>query len=166
VIVPVTADGFGLYADLGAGGSAHVVADVTGYMTSESAPSSSSGRFVAVRPARAFDSRNGGILADDDTVAISAGASGVEIPPSTSGVVWNLTATETVRYGFAKVWAAGSAEPPTSALNWSTASMTVANGSIIRPDQHGVVIARLTDESSATAGPMAHLLADVFGYFT
>ena len=55
--------GVSLFADLGPGGSAHVIADVTGYITSAAAASSSTGLFVPVAPARAYDSRNVG--ADD-----------------------------------------------------------------------------------------------------
>ena len=81
-------------------------------------------------------------------------------------MVWNFTATGTTRYGFLKAWATGSAEPPTSALNWPTSAMTVANAGITRPDGAAQVTLSPTDENSATNGPLTHVIADVFGYFT
>ena len=87
-------------------------------------------------------------------------------PAGASGVVWNFTATGTTRYGFLKAWATGSAEPPTSALNWPTSGMTVANAGITRPDAAAQVTLSPTDENGATNGPLTHVIADVFGYFT
>jgi hypothetical protein len=167
VIVPVTSTGVSLYTYLGPGGSAHLVADVTGYVTSSAAPTAGQGRFVPVRPARAYDSRNlGGQLADDQIVTVDANAApGVAVPAGVTGLVVNLTTTGTERYGFAKAWPNGGAEPPTSALNWWKAGMTVANTSVIRPGGTRIA-ARVTDENPATSGPLAHLVVDVFGYFT
>jgi hypothetical protein len=168
VIVPVTSTGVSLFADLGPGGSAHVIADVTGYITSTASPSSSSGLFVPVSPARAYDSRNvAPAINDGAQLVVSANsAPGVFVPPGASGVVWNFTATGTTRYGFLKAWATGSAEPPTSALNWATSGMTVANAGITRPDAAAQVTLSPTDENNATNGPLSHVIADVFGYFT
>ena len=168
VIVPVTASGVSLYAELGPGGSAHVIADVTGYITSTSALPATTGLFVSVAPARAYDSRIlGPAIQDGAQFVVSANsAPGVSVPPGASGVVWNFTATGTTRYGFLKAWSTGSAEPATSALNWPNAGMTVANAGITRPDSAAQVTLSPTDENSATTGPLTHVIADVFGYFT
>lgn len=169
VIVPVTSNGVSLFADLGTGGSAHVIADVTGYITSSAAPASTAGQFVPVRPARAYDSRNTGLglIADGAQLTVSANdAPGVVVPAGASGIVWNYTATGTTRYGFVKAWAAGSAEPQTSSLNWQTAGATVANAGITRPDGAGRVTLSPTDENGTTNGLLTHVVADVFGYFT
>jgi hypothetical protein len=167
VIVPVGDGGVGLYTYLGPSGSAHLVADVTGYVTSAAAPVAEAGRFVPVRPARAADSRWAGpLVSDDDVVAVDANdAPGVAVPPSASGLVVNLTATGTTRYGFAKAWPAGAPEPRSSSLNWSSSAMTVANTSIVRPNGSQLAV-RVTDEDARTTGPLAHLLVDVFGWFT
>jgi hypothetical protein len=145
-----------------------VIADVTGYITSTGAVSSSTGLFVPVAPARAHDSRNvGPTILDGAQLVVSANsAPGISVPSGASGVVWNFTATGTTRYGFLKAWATGSVEPPTSALNWMRADMTVANAGITRPDGAGQVTLSATDENGATNGPLTHLIADVFGYFT
>ncbi|MGH9135022.1 MAG: S8 family serine peptidase [Ilumatobacteraceae bacterium] len=168
VIVPVTSTGVSLFADLGPGGSAHVIADVTGYITSTSAPASSTGLFVPVEPARAYDSRNIGPTIEDGTqFVVSANhAPGVAVPGSASGVVWNFTATGTTRYGFLKAWATGSAEPQTSALNWQFPGMTVANAGITMADAAARVTLSPTDQNDTTNGPLTHVIADVFGYFT
>ena len=168
VIVPVTPSGVSLFADLGAGGSAHVIADVTGYITSAAAASSPTGLYVPVSPARAYDSRNVATTINDGAqLVVSANsAPGVSVPSGASGIVWNFTATGTTRYGFLKAWATGGLEPPTSALNWSTAGMTVANAGITRPDVAAQVTLSPTDENGTTNGPLTHLIADVFGYFT
>ena len=124
--------------------------------------------FVPVSPARAYDSRNvAPTINDGAQLVVSANsAPGVFVPPGASGVVWNFTATGTTRYGFLKAWATGSAEPPTSALNWPTSGMTVANAGITRPDAAAQVTLSPTDENGATNGPLTHVIADVFGYFT
>ncbi len=168
VIVPVTSTGVSLFAELGPGGSAHVIADVTGYITSAAAAPAPTGLFVPVSPGRAYDSRNVAPTIDDGAqLVVSANsAPGVFVPPGASGVVWNFTATGTTRYGFLKAWATGSAEPPTSALNWPTSGMTVANAGITRPDAAAQVTLSPTDENGATNGPLTHVIADVFGYFT
>jgi hypothetical protein len=168
VIVPVTATGVSLFADLGPGGSAHVIADVTGYVTAAGIASAPTGLFVPVTPARVYDSRNvAPTINDGAQLVVSANsAPGVFVPPGASGVVWNFTATGTTRYGFLKAWATGSVEPPTSALNWPTAGMTVANAGITRPDAAAQVTLSPTDENGATNGPLTHVIADVFGYFT
>jgi hypothetical protein len=167
VIVPVTPSGVSLYTYLGSGGSAHLVADVTGYITSPAAPVSAAGLFVPVRPARASDSRNvGGLLVDDQIVVVDAtSAPGVTLPPDATGIVANVTATGTERYGFVKAWPDGGGEPATSALNWWHPAMTVANTSVIRPSGSRIAT-RVTDENASTNGPLTHLVVDVFGYFT
>lgn len=168
VIVPVTADGVGLHVDLGAGGSAHLIADVTGYITSGAAPSSTTGRFVPVRPGRAFDSRGlGAPLASGATADVRAGeVPSVSLPASSTAVVWNLTATGTAQPGFLRGWPADGAEPPTSALNWTVPGTTVANAAILAPSADGVLRIRVDAGPLATGAPLTHVIADVFGYFT
>jgi hypothetical protein len=168
VIVPVTSSGVSLFADLGPGGSAHVIADVTGYITSTASAPLPTGLFVPVAPARAHDSRNvGPTIHDDAQLVVSANsAPGVAVLAGASGVVWNFTASGTTRYGFLKAWPTGGVEPSTSALNWSGAGMTVANAGITRPDANAQVTLTPTDENGGTNGALAHVIVDVFGYFT
>jgi hypothetical protein len=167
-IVPVTASGVSLYAQLGTGGSAHVIADITGYITSGSAPVSGSGLYVPVRPGRAYDSRRvGPVLNAGATVDVAArSAPGGAVPPGSSAVIWNLTATGTTRAGFMRGWPAGAPEPATSSLNWMSQGNTVANGAIIRPSNNGVLRLRVSAGPGVGPIPLTHAVVDVFGYFT
>ncbi|MEX2625365.1 MAG: S8 family serine peptidase, partial [Ilumatobacteraceae bacterium] len=172
VIVPVgDGDGDGavsLFAELGPGGAAHLIADVTGYITSDAAPSSTAGRFVPVRPGRAFDSRAlGGPLPSGDTADVRAtDVSGVDLPASTSAIVWNFTATATTRPGFLAGWPADGPEPATSALNWTLPDTTVANGGIVAASDGGVMRIRVDGGPLVAGVPLTHAVIDVFGYFT
>jgi hypothetical protein len=167
-IVPVTESGISLYAQLGAGGTAHVIADITGYITSSSAPESGSGLYVALRPARAYDSRDfGPVLSAGTAVDVAADVpSSGSVPPGSSAVVWNLTATGTARRGFMRGWPAGAPEPVTSSLNWTGQGNTVANGAIIRPSDNGVLRLRVSAGPGVGPVPLTHVVVDVFGYFT
>jgi hypothetical protein len=167
-IVPVTASGVSLYAQLGAGGSAHVIADITGYITSSSAPESGSGRYVAIRPGRAYDSRRAGpVLSAGTAVDVAANSAPAgSVPPGSSAVIWNLTATGTARRGFMRGWPAGAPEPATSSLNWAGQGNTVANGAIIRASENGVLRLRVSAGPGVGPVPLTHVVVDVFGYFT
>jgi hypothetical protein len=168
VIVPVTAAGVTLFAELGPGGSTHLIADVTGYITSSAAPESGRGRFVPVRPGRAFDSRSvGALLASGSTADVRASdVASVSLPSSASAVVWNLTATGTTMPGFLSGWPADGPEPPTSALNWTSPGTTVANAGIIAPSADGVMRVRVDAGPQVLGAPLTHTIVDVFGYFT
>jgi hypothetical protein len=168
VIVPVTASGVALYAELGPGGSTHLIADVTGYITSTVAPESDRGRFVPVRPGRAFDSRGlGALLTSGATADVrAADVASVTLPPSVTAVVWNFTATGTTLPGFLSGWPADGPEPPTSALNWISPGTTVANAGIIAPSADGVMRTRVDAGPQVFGAPLTHSIVDVFGYFT
>jgi hypothetical protein len=167
-IVPVTASGVTLYAQLGTGGSAHVIADITGYITSDSAPPASSGLYVPLRPGRAYDSRRvGPVLPASTIVDVDANASSTgSVPAGSSAVVWNFTATATARRGFLRGWPAGTPEPATSSLNWIGPGRTVANGAVIRPSHDGVLRLRVSAGPGVGSVPLTHAVVDVFGYFT
>lgn len=170
VIVPIGAEAgaVSLFAELGPGGSAHLVADVTGYITSDIAPADTSGRFVPVRPGRAFDSRAlGGPLPSGSTADVRAtDVPGVALPPSTSAVVWNVTATGTTSAGFLTGWPADGPEPETSALNWTQPGSTLANAGIIAAASDGTMRIRVDGGPFVAGSPLTHAIVDVFGYFT
>ena len=171
VIVPVGGagpDAVSLFAELGPGGSTHVIADVTGYITAGTAPSSTSGRFVPVRPGRAFDSRAlGGPLPSGSTADVRAtDVPGVELPASTSAVVWNFTATGTTNPGFLGGWPADGPEPATSSLNWTQAGTTIANAGIVAAAPDGTMRIRVDGGPFVAGAPLTHAVIDVFGYFS
>ncbi len=165
-IVPVGGGGISVAARFGFGGS-HVVVDVVGYITSWSADVSTSGRYVPVRPNRAFDSRSeGGPLSDRQTVIVdAASAAGVAVPDSATGVMWNMTIAGTTRAGYLRSWAPLATEPVTSSLNWSSSKQTRAS-SVISAVDEGHTKFRVEDGDQDRPGGVGDLIADVFGYFT
>jgi hypothetical protein len=165
-IVPVGSAGIAVAGFFGTG-SGHAVVDVIGYITSETAPVSAAGRFVPVRPSRAFDSR---LVSGDLTLAVpvevdASGAFGVTIPADASGVVWNFAAVDTKQPGFGRVWAADAPQPATSSFNWSQGGETRAS-SVISAVDGGRVRVVMDNGSGQPSGPAGALIADVFGYFT
>lgn len=167
-IVPVTDGGVELYVDLGPGGSAHLIADVTGYVTSDRAPSSTDGRFVALRPGRAFDSRRAGaVLRSGEEVEVrAADVAGLALPRRSSAVVWNLTVSGTSGPGFLQAWPSGALAPETSALNWTSPDTTTANAAIVPASSDGVLRLRVDAGPLAAGRPLTHVIVDVFGYLT
>ena len=144
-----------------------MIVDAIGYITSDAAPSSPDGRYVAVAPARAFDSRpSGQPLVDGQTIVVDgSSAPGVEVPDDASAVMWNLTIVNATRLGFATGWAAEAAQPPTSSLNWTAAGEVRAAAAVTAVDA-GQARFRVDDQGAPETGALGHFLVDVFGYFT
>lgn len=145
--------------------AAHVLVDVTGYITAATAPAATTGLFVPVRPGRVFDSRGGASFSTDETRTIAiAGAGGPtpSVPVSATAVALNVTATGTTSWGYVTAWPAGTPRSATSTVNWSAAGQTVANGALIKQASGAVSLGSISP--SSTAG--AHHIVDVFGYFT
>lgn len=160
-IVPIRAGGISLASQLALGGRADVIVDVIGYVTSAAAARSTAGRFVALDPGRAFDSREAGAaLGDRGTVDVTAPG----VPADASAVVWN-TAVVAERAGYARVWSAAATEPATSSLNWSRPGETRAVATISAVAA-GTSRFLLDDGGADRSAPVGHLIADVFGYFT
>ena len=159
-IIPVGANGVSVAGFFGTG-SGHVVIDVVGYITSDRTPIDVSGRYVPVRPARAFDSRTS---TGDLTVAVPIEINAA-VPADATAVVWNFAAINARQPGFGRVWAADAPQPATSAFNWSLLGETRAAAVIASVDSGRVkvVLDNGTGNPTTTA---AGLIADVFGYFT
>ncbi len=114
-IVPIVAgQRFLIVGSFADNGGTHVIVDAVGYITSGSAPSDIAGRFVAVEPNRAFDSRTTETpLPDGQVVSIDASmAPGVTIPANAGAVVWNLAVVRATRWGYLRGWAAVPANRP------------------------------------------------------
>jgi hypothetical protein len=158
-IIPVGANGVSVAGFFGTG-SGHVVIDVVGYITSETAPVDDSGRYVPVRPARAFDSRTS---TGDLTVAVPIEINAA-VPADATAVVWNFAAVNARQPGFGRVWAADAPQPATSAFNWSLLGETRAAAVIASVDSGRVEV--VLDNGTGTPTTAAGLIADVFGYFT
>ena len=127
----------------------HLVVDLAGGYTS----SSDVGFLTGEQPFRVFDTRDGG-------GAPLQAASDYDFDLGTDSlraVAWNLTATQPAAPGFVTIYPCGIPRPTTSNVNYSVPGETVANFSIIQPDQAGIVCIW---SLAAT-----HLIADEAGYY-
>jgi serine protease len=159
-VVPVGAGGtVTIYTESGA----HLVVDLLGYVTSATAPVSTSGLFVPVTPARVADTRSATKPGRQTSLTVRvAGAGGV---PSSgaAAVLANVTAVDASAPGFLQVFPTGEAVPGSSSnVNLTAVGQTV-------PNSVAATLARGGPGSgSATvyvdAG--AHVLFDVAGWFT
>ena len=137
----------------------HVLVDVIGYVTDTSGPSSSSGLFVPLDPARMLDTRTStAALAGSQTVLSPLGKDGVPLT-GVAAVLVNATVTQTTGPGYLQIFPTGNGVPGgSSSLNFTAAGQTVANSVIsVLGTGGGATI----DVSTAT-----QILIDVSGYFT
>ncbi len=109
LFVPVTPDGIAVFRSM----DTDVIVDLWGWFTGPSAASSTDGLFVPQSPSRVWDSR--GSL---DPLNAGGTVEKVATPPNAAAVVLNLTAVEPTRPGFMSVYAAGTALPNVSSLNY------------------------------------------------
>ncbi|MGW5847759.1 hypothetical protein ACWFQ8_07295 [Streptomyces sp. NPDC055254] len=160
VVVPVGEDGKVNLRNAG-WGTAHLIADVFGYYSADAGGST----LFTAGPARLLDSR--AAVGRPGTTPVPgrgevslqvAGRGGV--PQSgVRAVVLNVTVTEAKEGGHLTVWASGTTRPDSSNLNW-TAGRTVPNHVVVPVGADGAV--KLFNASWGTA----HLIADVFGYYS
>lgn len=154
-IVPVGADGSVSIFTLN---GSHVLADVSGWFTDDTAPDGTTGMFVAVPPTRMLDTRisPGVAITSGSAVARRIGATSVVPVGFASAVVANVTATSTTAPGYVTAYPPDQTVPEASTLNITVAGTTVSNLAITR--LAGEAIA-LYDQSTS------HLLIDVTGWF-
>jgi hypothetical protein len=133
-----------------------LIVDVFGWY--ERTTAATAGRFIALSPDRAFDSRNNGAVrpANSTTTVFLAGRNGVPATGARAAVI-NLTATDVRATGFVTAWGNGASPPATSNLNVSLGN-TRANQAIVPIGDDGAI-------HLFTAAPM-HLIVDVVGYIT
>ncbi len=138
----------------------HLVIDLVGFFTGNSAPASDVGLFVPVTPQRLLDSRQPplGALPGHNRTAQVPVAGRANLPASGIGaVVVNATVTETVKDGFFSIWPAQTYRPTASSLNATRAGQTIANH-VITPVSSGG-LAFYTQNG-------AHLIVDISGWYT
>jgi hypothetical protein len=161
-IVPLGSGGIDLYVE----GSMHLLVDVIGWFTGESAPESGDGRFISTAPTRMFDTRS---LADpvyaDGTRELElytnvdvdvAGEVYLQLTSVAAAVVTNLTVTDTMADGFLAAFPARTPRPGTSTINWTT-DQTVANLTITPWSTAGAAYYAFSETD---------VIVDVTGYFT
>ena len=154
VIVPVSPSGeISLFTQRGA----HLVADVAGWFTDESAPDTIHGLFVPISPRRMLDTRiSRDAPGPGATVTRSIGATAVVPVGIASAVVANVTATDSRSAGFVTAVAAGAGLPEVSNLNLPGPGWTVPNLAVIG----------LGDEAvSLYSQSGTELILDVTGWF-
>jgi hypothetical protein len=152
VVTPVGSDGsIRLFTQSGA----HLIADVTGWYTDDTADAGTDGLFVPVSPYRIVDSRSGGKFAAGATMTVLAAAAGTAAEGS-SGLAMNVTVTETAAPGFVTVWP-GSTRPTTSSLNATAVGQTLANHVITAVGDDGGM--RLFTQTGT------HFVVDVSGWY-
>lgn len=160
VIVPVSATGqVAMYVQ----STSHLVADVAGWFTDTSAPSSTDGLFVPLPPARILDSRSNqgipyGRLVGDWRYDLAVAGQGGVAPSGAGAAIVNLTATQPTAPGFVTAWPAATAQPLASNLNVTDPGQTRANLAVTRLGHQGRI--------SLYAQNPVHLVGDVAGWFT
>ena len=118
------------------------------------------GKVTAITPERIVDSRGGiGTAArpwGEGEVRDVAVAGRGSVPPGTTAVIANLTATNTTAWGFLSAWPAGAPQPSSSNLNF-LGGQTVPNLVMLKLGARG--------QLSISNGPgSANVILDVMGY--
>jgi hypothetical protein len=151
-IVPLADDDtITLFTDAGA----HLLADVTGYVTDASADLTGAGLMVPMDPVRVFDTREGAPVAPGGVITVTT-AGTVGIPGNASAVLLNVTATQTQNGGYVTGWPAGDPQPLASLLNVTQPDESRANAALLPVGDQGGL--------SYFSDAGTHLLADAFGY--
>ena len=154
VMVPVGPDGS---IDLFTYSATHLIADVEGYFTDATAPTSSSGLYVPISPVRMVDTRNPFARPASEGAVTRLR---VNLPPlpanGVAAAMLNVTATQAAGPGFVTIFPAGGPLPNASNLNLESAGQTIPNA----------VLATLANGSfDAYTYTGTHLIVDAFGYF-
>ena len=161
VIAPLRADGtISVYTQ----SAAHLLADVTGYITGPGAPANDAGLFIPNNPERLFDTRPDQLPSDEPKGEVAAAgtitvqASGrAGLPDEIGLVLLNLTGVD-AETGFVTGYPSDQTQPLASALNLNGPNDTRAIG-FITPIS-------ATGQLNFYAQSPAHLVADSSGYFT
>ena len=144
-----------------AGTQADLVADVSGWVSSEIVATDSAGRYQALSPARVLDTRSGlGGRTPGSRQSIDVQVTGRGGVPATgvSAVMVNLTATAGTSATYVSAYPTGTITPSTSNLNVAP-HQTIANTAIVAVGAGG----RISLSNYAGTQP---LVADVVGYVT
>lgn len=158
-IVPVGADG---KVRLFTFAAAHLVADVAGWFTDDTAEESDRGLFVPITSARALDTRNGigapaAKVAAGGTISVQITGFGGVPTEGVAAVVANLALVEADKPGYVTAWPSGAPRPEVSSVNGDRAGAVVANHITIPVGADGKI--SLFNDAGG------HLLVDVTGWY-
>ncbi|HVE64544.1 MAG TPA: N-acetylmuramoyl-L-alanine amidase [Mycobacteriales bacterium] len=138
-------------------GSTHLAVDAVGWF---GAPDTTSarGRFTALAPSRALDTRSSTPLAPRETRTLTIG--GISGVPATgaAAVLLNVTVDGPSASGFLTVHPGGSAVPTASNLNF-VAGRSVPNAVVVGVSDAGAI--EITNSSGTT-----HVIVDVAGWYS
>ncbi|MEO8698156.1 MAG: hypothetical protein ABI658_31980 [Acidimicrobiales bacterium] len=132
------------------------------------------GGFVAIDPARAYDSRlaaytTSGVLAPNTNRVVSVkdahnGAGLVTtadiVPAGATAVTYNLTVTGTTEANFIAVTPGGATSFTASTINWTGPGASVANGGVCKLDASRQLKIFMGDQPGS-----AHIILDITGYY-
>jgi hypothetical protein len=159
VIAAVDAGRVGIFSS----GGTQVVVDVSGYVTGSADASSADGLFVPLTPDRLVDSRDRAAVTHGLRPYAGAqfevpvlGVHGVP-PTGVAAAALNVTLADSVAAGFVTAFPARTARPTTSVLNADHTGQTISNHVVTAVTASGIT---LFTQSGA------HLVVDVFGYWT
>lgn len=148
VILPVSAQGVTISSSAGG----HLVVDLVGWFTGDSAGSSSDGLMVALEPTRLLDTRS------SRPRLWPAGAREIGLPIATAAaLVTNVTVVDADGAGFVTAYPSGTALPSTSSVNAARRDATAANLAITTASTRG---------TGYFSSGGTDLLVDLTGYFT
>ncbi len=135
---------------------AHIVVDVFGYYAP---PTGTAGRFTAVTPGRAYDSRTVSTTKPAAATTVEVDVTGRFGVPETgvSAVIVNLTIDDATLPGYVRAWASGAVKPATSNLNVQRTGGTVANLAVVPVGANGNI--------SVETQLGGNLIVDVAGWF-
>ncbi len=148
-VVPLSRGTFRLQGSAGG----HVAVDVVGYVTGPAAPDAADGLFVPTEPFRAFDTRLAGLpIAEGCSREFFAG------PDECAALAMSVSTVGADRPGQAVVWAAGERRPGATSLCLGTGERPERSFAVARAGRRG--------EAIAVSGGTAHVVVDVYGWFT
>ena len=143
-----------------AAANTHVIFDVTGYFV----PDASGATYVPLTPSRILDSRSGNGLSGlfSSHAARTFGVTGRGgVPANATAVTGNLTVTAQTSSGYLYVGPDAMDDPTSSTLNFPKGDDR-ANGVTVALGSTGTLSITYVAPS---AGPIAHVIFDVTGYF-
>ncbi|MDO8363119.1 MAG: hypothetical protein Q7V88_09490 [Actinomycetota bacterium] len=148
VILGVAPGGFVITTSVGG----HVIVDLVGWFTGESASESADGLFVPVAPMRLLDTRS------QPSRLWAGGAREVALPvPDAVALVTNVTAVRPDGAGFVTAHPAGTTRPITSSVNAAARDATTPNLAVTTTSTRG---------TSYFSSRGTDLVVDLTGYFT
>jgi hypothetical protein len=163
-IVPVGADGIIDFYNA-SGGTVQLLADVSGYFTSDPTMPGDETYSPLTAPVRILDTRNGTgaplqPLANGVTLPLQvAGANG--IPANATAVAINFTAIQGTAASFLEAWADGTSQPAVSNLQFPT-SVALTGSALVQVGSTGMIDIK----AGYTTTGSVNVIGDVMGYFT